>query len=99
MGRQNSNLREIGSRAGPLADWNVGAGPSSRPSMSVPKMDLSQYTLQVMARSIYGTHPCLSDRRPCLNSGLHFLSSRNGKSSHEQTIIEISPTMDGSCPP
>jgi hypothetical protein len=25
MGRQNSNLRKIGSRPGPLADWNVGA--------------------------------------------------------------------------
>jgi hypothetical protein len=25
MGRQNSNLRKIGSRPSPLADWSVGA--------------------------------------------------------------------------
>jgi hypothetical protein len=26
MGRQNSNLRKIGSRLGPLADWNLFKG-------------------------------------------------------------------------
>jgi hypothetical protein len=76
-------------------------------SSSVPKMDLSRFTLRAMVGGIYrmlfpsGFRPSLPSRPPSLSLGVYSLFSRIHVLSHGRTIIAITaclfpPTLDDS---